>query len=89
MLILLPLPASLCCKEKLLIVHSDNNVVNEGNSDAAKIFLIHADEFCKELWGEYFIPVDKSQFWHHVNTQYNNILTFTSIYRCFFYIRGS
>ena len=48
MLISLPLPTSLYCEEKLLIVHSDNNVVNEGNSDTAKIFLIHADELCKD-----------------------------------------
>ena len=61
-------------------------MVNEDNSGKEKIFLIHADESCKALWGEYFIPVDKSWSWHHVNTQYNNILTFTSIYRCFFFI---
>ena len=38
MLISLPLPAWLCCEEKLIIVHSDNNVVNEGNSDKKKSF---------------------------------------------------
>ena len=88
MLISLPLPSSLCCEEKLLTIHSDNNVVNVGNSDKKKILQIHANESCKALWGEYFILVDKSWSWHHVNTQYNNILTFTLIYRCFFILEA-
>ena len=53
-----------------------------------KILQIHANESCKALWGEYFILVDKSWSWHHVNTQYNNILTFTLIYRCFFILEA-